>query len=203
MMGIFYKAERKAFLPHIVRKSFYDVGLWPYDPEKIIRICQEHTSVDSQDKENESLRDLIDAIKIQRQRKAEWCEKILTDLEPANITEDENYHFQFFGDDDEGKDPTDDEDENGSPLQENSDSMPVEPPAKRVRTPSGERKICCARGCQKSHIRSKNGLCAPSAKKTSALLMLKTFNIINANILLIIIFAKNRIQLRKNKKHQK
>ena len=74
MMGIFYKAERKAFLPHIVRKSFYDVGLWPYDPEKIIRICQEHTSVDSQDKENESLRDLIDAIKIQRQRKAEWCD---------------------------------------------------------------------------------------------------------------------------------
>ena len=136
-----------------------------YDPEKIIQICQEHSSIDSQDKENESLRDLIDAINIQRQRQIEWCEKILNDLEPANITEDQNYHFQVFGDDDEDQDMADVEDENGSPLQENSDSMPVEPPAKRVRTPSGERKICCARGCQKSHFWSKKWVMCPKHKK--------------------------------------
>ena len=35
LMGIFYKAERKAFMPHIVRKSFANVGLWPWNPDLI------------------------------------------------------------------------------------------------------------------------------------------------------------------------
>ena len=85
LMGIFYKAERKAFMPHIVRKSFADVGLWPWNADLILENCLKFCPVDSQQEEDETMRDLIDAVNIHRQRQKEWfgggkrhrCERIM------------------------------------------------------------------------------------------------------------------------------
>ena len=43
-MARFYKAEAKAFTPSVVKKAFKSVGLVPWDPEKIEKMCQEHSS---------------------------------------------------------------------------------------------------------------------------------------------------------------
>jgi len=66
-MGIFYEAETIAFRRDIVRKSFNDVGVW--NPQKILDMCEKHSPAIPQPETNESLRDLIDTIKV-RKRKA-------------------------------------------------------------------------------------------------------------------------------------
>ena len=165
LMGIFYKAEAKAFLPHIVRKSFAEVGLWPWNPEKNLENCRKHCPADPNHEQNETMRDLIDAIKVHRQREEERCEKLLSGLEPANITEVEKYEYQFFEDEDDDECMTDDNNADGSPRVEDIDDVPEEPPAKRVRLLSTERKTCSARGCQKSHFWSKKWVACPKCKK--------------------------------------
>jgi len=42
MTGIYKTVESHAFAPHIVRKSFADVGLFPWEPAKIRKLCLEH-----------------------------------------------------------------------------------------------------------------------------------------------------------------
>ena len=165
LMGFFYKAERKALRPHIVRKSFSDVGLWPFNPQKILQICQNHCPVDSKNEENEMLRDLIDAINVHKQKQEKWCNKILSGMEAASMTEAENYDFQIFRDDDDDESASDVGDEDQSSFNEDYEDMPMQPPTKRKRTPTTERKTCSARGCQKSHFWSKKWVECPKCKK--------------------------------------
>ena len=46
-MALFYQAEKDAFGIEVVRKAFADVGLWPWNPEKILQNCQENSPPDS------------------------------------------------------------------------------------------------------------------------------------------------------------
>jgi len=48
MMGIYSLVEKEAFAPHIIIKSFEDVGLYPWCPEKIRDLCREHCPPPSQ-----------------------------------------------------------------------------------------------------------------------------------------------------------
>ena len=164
-MGVFYKAERKAFEPHIVRKSFADVGLWPWDPEKIWKNCLKHTPTNSKDKENETMKDLIEAINIHKQRQEALSNQILSGLEPATVTDSENYKFEIFQDDDDSENMVDEDEQDAPHSNTPSEDMPLQPQAKRPRKPSGNRKTCSARGCQKSHIRSKKWVECPKCKK--------------------------------------
>ena len=107
MMGIFCKAERKAFMPHIVRKSFADVGLWPWNADLILENCLKFCPVDSQQEEDETMRDLIDAVNVHRQRQEEWHDKIMSGLEEANVTDVKNYDFEFFREKEDSEDMVD------------------------------------------------------------------------------------------------
>ena len=42
LMGIYKAMEPVAFAPHILRESFNEVGLWPWNPTQIRKLCQEH-----------------------------------------------------------------------------------------------------------------------------------------------------------------
>ena len=107
LMGIFYKAERKAFISHIVRKSFADVGLWPGNPDLILENYLKFCPVDSQQEEDETMRDLIDAVNVHRQRQEEWHDKIMSGLEEANVTDVKNYDFEFFREEEDSEDMVD------------------------------------------------------------------------------------------------
>ena len=48
MMGIYKAVESLAFAPHIIRSSFAEVGLWPWNPTLIRKLCQEHCPPPSQ-----------------------------------------------------------------------------------------------------------------------------------------------------------
>ena len=86
-------------------------------------------------------------------------------MEPAIVTETEDYEFQIFGDEDDDESMTDDTDEDGSPSCEDIEDIPSEPPAKRRRISSTDRKTCCVKGCQKSHFWSKKWVVCPKCKK--------------------------------------
>ncbi len=101
------------------------------------------------------MRDLIDAINIQRKRQEGERDKILSELEQATVTESEDYDFQIYRDEEDDEYMVDDGDEDKPSPSEDTEDTSMEPPAKCRRTSSTKRKTCCARGCQKSHICSK------------------------------------------------
>ena len=123
--------------------------------KKIWEICQEHCPVDPLSQEDESARVLANAIDIHNHKQEEWLEKNLSSLEEVSVTEAENYEFEIFRDEEESEDNEDEADEHTPPSQSNNDPMPLQPPTKRPRIRSGNRKIYCVKGVQKSHIRSK------------------------------------------------
>ena len=121
---------------------------WDYGrtiQKKNLEICKKHCPVDSRDEENEAMRDLIDAINIQRKRQDDKRDKILSELD----TESEDYDFQIFRDEKDEESMVDEGDEGDSSPSEDIEDTSVEPLAKRRRTSSAKRKACCARGCQK------------------------------------------------------
>ncbi len=46
LMALFYQAEASAFGKEVVCKAFSDVGLWPWDPETILKNCLENSPPD-------------------------------------------------------------------------------------------------------------------------------------------------------------
>ena len=149
LKGFFYKAEKKSLLPHIVRESFADVGLWPWDPGKNLEICLKHCPVGPLPQEDETVRQLANAINIHNREQEEWLEKNPSSLEEVSATQAENCEFVIFRDEEEYEDNDDDGDEHLSPPQSNSDPMPFQPPANRPPRPSGKRKTCSLKGCEK------------------------------------------------------
>ena len=141
------------------------MGLRPWDPDKIYENCLEHCPVESELQEDESVRQLVNAINIHNHKQEEWLEKNLSSLEQASVTEAENYEFEIFHDEEESEDNEDEADEHASPLQSSTDLMSFQPPAKRPRRPSANRKKCCIKWCEKSHIRSKKWAVCPKCNK--------------------------------------
>ena len=152
-------------MPHIVKKSFADVGLWPWKPERIWENCLKHTPVSCNHKVNRMMREMIDAINNLKQKQDAAANQILSGLEPASITNAENYDFQIFKDDDDSEGMVDDDEEDSSHHRADVEDMSFQPRAKRSRTPSSNRKTCSARGCHRSHVRSKKWVECPNCKK--------------------------------------
>ncbi len=79
-MGIFYDSERYAFSPDIVVKSFHDVGLWPWNPEKNKEMFEKYASPDPLLEENEFLLDLTEAMKKMRDQQQAECNRLLSEM---------------------------------------------------------------------------------------------------------------------------
>lgn len=63
LMCNFYKAESCALKPEVLIKSFADVGLWPFDPERIMDNCRKFCSVQPEPSDSDDLNKLAIAIK--------------------------------------------------------------------------------------------------------------------------------------------
>ena len=62
LMCLFYQAESEAFETKAVRNTFADVGLWPWNPKKILQNCQENCPVAAPLKETRMVRKLLSII---------------------------------------------------------------------------------------------------------------------------------------------
>ena len=87
---LFYQAEADAFETQILRKTFADVGLWPWNPLQILHNCQENCPVDPPLKENRFVRKLMKIINsIDEEKKRLMQQMILGMKEERVITEEE------------------------------------------------------------------------------------------------------------------
>jgi len=80
LVGLFYQAESVAFSPRIVQKSFADVGLWPWNPARILKTCQSHSPPKKQHDVNDRI---VDAIKIYRESLATMRSQIAASVKPV------------------------------------------------------------------------------------------------------------------------
>ena len=59
---LFYQAETDAFESQVLRKTFADVGLWPWNPLKILQNCEEHCPTEPPVKESRLVKKLLKII---------------------------------------------------------------------------------------------------------------------------------------------
>jgi len=85
LMCMFYEAEACAFEPQVVRKAFADVGLSPWNPERIHDVAQKHSATQSLEDESERTQEIMEkSIALEQEKKAE-LDKMLSELEPAEV----------------------------------------------------------------------------------------------------------------------
>ena len=85
LMCMFYEAEACAFEPQVVRKAFADVGLRPWNPERILDVAKKHSVSQSLEDENDRVQEIMEkCITLEEEKKAE-LDKMLSEMEPAEV----------------------------------------------------------------------------------------------------------------------
>ena len=85
LMCMFYEAEACAFQPHVVRKAFADVGLSPWNPERIRDVAKKHSDSQSLENESDRVQELVKkSIALEEEKRAE-LDKMLSQMEPAEV----------------------------------------------------------------------------------------------------------------------
>ena len=85
-MTILYDSERKASAGNIARRSFADVGLWPFNPDRIFEICEKRPPAHSSVIYKEATNALIDTIKEQDERRLSLQCQLLSSIKPASLS---------------------------------------------------------------------------------------------------------------------
>ena len=86
LMAIFYDAEKKASATHILTRSFADVGLWPFNPDRIFEICEKHSPARPSVYYDEAMNALIEVIKEQEGRRLSLHCQLLSSIKPASLS---------------------------------------------------------------------------------------------------------------------
>jgi len=86
---LFYQAEEGAFERKILKKTFDDVGLWPWNPEKIRKNCEEHCPVVRQPKESRLVKKLLKIISDIDEEKRVTLERMKMNTRRARVISEE------------------------------------------------------------------------------------------------------------------
>ncbi len=152
LMGIFYRAEAHAMAPHILRKSFEDVGLWPWNPQKILEACQRFCPAVSLPDKTEEMKDLKDVITRYNESGQAACDQLIASMKPATITFSEK-KLETEPCDKECRTGFDKEEQtNPGSIKRKSEHVSLEQPRKRIHRIPENLKQCSVKGCQKTHF---------------------------------------------------
>ena len=86
LTGHFYEAEKVAFEPRIVAKSFADVGLWPLLPDRILENCRKFCRVDSDSADSEEIKTLAEAVSKCIRDELDKTRKMLCEMKCVKLT---------------------------------------------------------------------------------------------------------------------
>ena len=96
MTGVYKTVEQLAFARHILRSSFAEVGLWPWNPELIRRLCREHCPPPFQLTGSRVLRKLESIMKrLSEEQEAERDSIIATGRLERERSSDESVRYQL------------------------------------------------------------------------------------------------------------
>ncbi len=152
---LFYQAEKEAFEPSILRKTFAGVGLWPWNPEKILKMCREHCPVLSMPLQNSLVNKLLSIInEIEEEKKAIRCQ-MLNGLKRVRVVSLKELEMRNAQSKEEAEYSSGDDEEQDTRRDRLTTDTSVEPPAKRRRIINRSCITCSVKRCQKTHFWSK------------------------------------------------
>ena len=161
---IFYEAETEALDVDIVRKTFAEVGLYPWNPDHILEICQEHYCKICELKSSPLVKKLLRIIRELKQHKQDKVHQKLRRMTRARV-EIVKKGCGKKGTDEEFLDSLENEGEEEEEEIGTDRSNPLEPPQKRQRKTRCCEKPCCVEGCQKTHFWSKKWAVCSKCKR--------------------------------------
>ena len=133
LLGVYSIVESHAFAPHVLTASFAEVGLWPWNPEKIRNLCQEHCPAPSQLRGSRELRKFERIMKVLTAEQEAERDSIISigRCERLSLSE-ESVLYQLHERKILGSDEADDE-SRSSVSGRKTTSRKMQPPSKRSR----------------------------------------------------------------------
>jgi len=160
-MTIFYNAEKKAFSKSNIIRSFAKVGLWPWNPKKILAICEKFCPVQCQQDTDRAFFALAEAVKQRDEKRiSECCDKV-SQMKPVAVVSLKSIEKRKSHDEVDTEDLLEEEESYSVSRPRKAKDILTRPPAKRTRQMSATVKTCCVNGCQKTHFRSKKWKICP------------------------------------------
>lgn len=140
MMGVYKAVESHAFAPHIIKSSFAEVGLWPWNPALIRKLCQEHCPPPSKLNGSPVLKKLESIMKqLTVEQEAERDRIIAAGKEEREGSTEDDVKYELRGRIVRAGDEHDRESRRSYTRRKNSSSK-IQPPTKRSRTNVGTNK---------------------------------------------------------------
>ena len=165
LMYLFYQAEAEAFEPHIIQKTFAGVGLWPWNPDKILEMCREHSPVLSLPPQESLVHTILSIINNIEQKKRAEINEMCSQLKPVKVVSLKELEFLKSQKEARARAALDGGQTRGTRRMRSSTSVSVQPPEKCPRVMKRNRIPCSVKGCRKSHFWSKKwGFCNKCSK---------------------------------------
>ena len=162
---ILYQAEVDALEENIIRKTFNEVGLWPWNPEQILKISKEHCSSLGELKKGPLVRKLLRIINNVKQDKEGTMRRILRSMKHVSVEVVQKGDEVMCSDEENEDSDEDGEQEGRARRRRKSKGITNQPPTKRRRILRSSKKTCCAKGCKKTHFWSKKWKICSKCKK--------------------------------------
>ena len=163
-MAIFYNAERKVFTVSNVKGAFDKVGLWPWDPKKILDHCEKFCLVQCQQDRDKAYFALTEAVMQHNEKRISDCCNKVSEMKPVTIVTLKTAEKRKCRDEDDAEDLQEEDESYSVSRPRRARDILTQPPAKRTRQMSATVKKCCAEGCQKTHFRSKKWKVCPKCQ---------------------------------------
>ena len=85
LMCLLYQAEPSAFETQVMRKTFDDVGLWPWNAVKILKNCRENCPVDPPLKESRLVKQILKIIDDIENDKKRFIERMIREMKRERV----------------------------------------------------------------------------------------------------------------------
>ena len=96
LMCLFYQAEMHAFETQVVRKTFADVGLWPWNPKKILQNCLENCPIVAPPKVSMLLKKLQNIINIIDREQRDVISHMTGSMKEERVIRQQEVSVLFF-----------------------------------------------------------------------------------------------------------
>ncbi len=132
-MRNFYTAEACALEPKVLVKSFADVGLWPFNPEKFLENCHKFSPVDPHSTETNTLTNLARAIEKFMGEEMKRTTQMLKELKCVRVVSPEKVQKRKRQDQEQVLSAVHDHRKRSTSTKANKRHTASEPPRKRGR----------------------------------------------------------------------
>ena len=139
----------------VLRKTFAEVGLFPWNKDIIRENCKKHCSSLPEVHQNCLVRKLLRLLTMVREQKADRFHQMMSNMKSVSVDVVQEVEEKSSSDKESEESFENEEQEESESEDESSTDIAPEPPAKRQRIISCSRKSCCIKGCENTHFWSK------------------------------------------------